>query len=68
MVMVPIPAAAADAVVVVRRMRKAEPDIGTDWAYMRPCADALAASRCTRANGPNIGAGPSLLRRRCPSN
>ena len=61
---VPIPAAAADAMmVVVRRMREAEPDIRADRPDMRASADALTARGCARADRADVRARTGLLRR-----
>ena len=62
MMMMPIPAAATGAVMIVNGMCEADPDIGAERADMRADADALATG--TRA-GPDrayIRAGTSLLR------
>jgi len=59
-VMVPIPAAVTDTMMVVNRMRHADADIGAEPADMRAHAYTLATDARARANWTDIRAGTDL--------
>ena len=61
MVMMPVPAAAAGAMVVVHRMLETHANIGTERADMSPDANALIACGRTGPDRADIGAGAGLL-------
>jgi len=60
MVMVPVPAAVANTV-VVDRMLYADADIGAERSDMGAHAHALAADACARADRTDIGSSANLL-------
>ena len=62
MMMVPIPAAVTDAVMIVNGVCEADPDIGAERADMRAGADALATGTRAGADRADIRAGTGLLR------